>query len=74
LKYKIELINIDKNDMAVAVEAKLVSLKTFIVNELNNFNDSLIDFGFETVSSKTKYSIISTFTKRKLFLRNYYLN
>lgn len=41
--------------MAIAVEAKIVNLKNYIVNEMNNFNEILVDLGFDTASSKLKY-------------------
>ena len=57
MKYKIEIMNIDKNDNALVIEAKLTSLKNFIVNEMNDCIDSLVDLGFEEAKADIKYYI-----------------
>ena len=52
LKYKLELMNIDKKDLTLGVEAKLTSQKNFLTNEMNTLNELLSDLGFECVSPK----------------------
>ena len=52
LKYKLELINIDKNDMALGIEAKFISVKNFVTNEMNTLNELLSNLGFEVISPK----------------------
>lgn len=50
-------MNIDKNDVALVIEAKINSVKNFIVTEMNDFIDGLGDIGFEVVDAKIKYFI-----------------
>ena len=54
LKYKFELMNIDKKDLTLGIEAKLTNQKNFITNELNTLNELLADLGFESIHSKLK--------------------
>lgn len=54
LKYKFELMNIDKKDLTLGIEAKLTNQKNFIINELNSLNELLADLGFEPIHSKLK--------------------
>jgi hypothetical protein len=53
-------MNIDKNDIGLIIEAKLTSVKNFIVNEMNDFIDALVGLGFEGIfkdATKIKYFI-----------------
>ncbi len=68
LKYKLEIMNIDKNDITLIIEAKLTSVKNFIFNEMNDFIDALSDLGFETVfkAEKIKYLFYLKFILQKI--------
>lgn len=55
MKYKIDIINIDKDDNALVIEARLTSVKNFIVNEMNDYIDALLDLGFEEAKEDIKY-------------------
>ena len=52
LKYKLELMNIDKKDLTLGIEAKITSQKNLLTNEMNTLNELLADLGFETVAPK----------------------
>lgn len=52
LKYKLELMNIDKKDLTLGIEAKLTNQKHFLSNELNTLNELIADLSFETIHSK----------------------
>lgn len=52
LKYKLELMSIDQNDVGLEYEAKFNSLKMCLMNEMNSFNDFLGDLGMEYIFNK----------------------
>lgn len=45
-------MNIDKKDNALGVEAKFTTFKSFLINEMNIFNELLTELGYEPVSNK----------------------
>ena len=56
MRYKLELWSIDKNDSELSAEVKFDSVKNFLTNEMNNFNEFIIELGYESLSSdKLKY-------------------
>jgi hypothetical protein len=52
LKYKLELWSIDKNDSQLSAEVKFNSVKNFLTNEMNTFNEFIIDLGYDSLSSE----------------------
>ena len=55
LKYKLELLSIDKNDSGLQVESKYTSLKNLLLEELNHLNEYILDLGFEYSFHKLEY-------------------
>jgi hypothetical protein len=63
-------MNIDKNDIALVIEAKLTSVKNFIFNEMNDFIDALDDLSFDSVFKAVKIEYVFfdfLFISRKQF-------
>ena len=52
LKYKLELMSIDKSESGLQYESKYISLRNFIINEFNNLNESLADLGYDYLYHK----------------------
>jgi hypothetical protein len=56
LKYKIELMSIDRNDYNLQYETKFNTLKTLLAEELNSLNDALAEVGFEYPNDMRNFS------------------
>jgi hypothetical protein len=54
LKYKIEMLTIDKSDHGILNETKMNTLRNFIISEMNGFNEYLLDLGVDQVFHKIK--------------------
>ena len=52
LKYKMQILSIDKNDDFRIIEAKLNSLKNIFTNEMNSMLKFLYELGYENISFK----------------------
>jgi hypothetical protein len=47
-------MSIDKSDSGLHFESKYNSLKNFIINEFNNFNEFMVDMGYDYLYHKFK--------------------
>jgi hypothetical protein len=54
LKYKLELMSIDKNDSGLHYESQYNSLRNFLTNEFKLFNEFLVDLGYDHMYHKFK--------------------
>lgn len=59
LKYKIELMSIDKNDTGVQFESRFITIRNYLVDEPNSFNEFLADLGYDYIYHRFKYLIFN---------------